>query len=136
MPTITLASRIAGIPARLTLRLRFEANVQVKLSVRHGHLNEEHQLRITQKAEKLLHFFDRLIMIEVTVDLSGPDKHVEVIAEAEHKHEFVGHGHDPDVLVSARSAIEKVTQQIKHYKDTIQDHRRAPSHGGTEGGKE
>jgi putative sigma-54 modulation protein len=136
MPTIAVRYRIVGIPARLTLRLRFEANVQVKLSVRHGHLSEEHQLRITQKAEKLLHFFDRLIMIEVMVDLSGPDKHVEVIAEAEHKHEFVGHGHDPDVLVSARSAIEKVTQQIKHYKDTIQDHRRAPSHGGTEGGKD
>ncbi len=110
--------------------------MQVKLSVRHGHLNEEHQQRITQKAEKLLHFFDRLIMIEVMVDLSGPEKHVEVIAEAEHKHEFVGHGRDPDVMVSARDAMEKVTQQIKHYKDTIQDHRRNPSHGGTEGIKD
>lgn len=103
------------------------------MSVRHGQLNEEHQLRIHTKAEKLLHFFDRLIMIEVMVDLSGLDKHVEVIAEAEHKHEFVGHGRNPDVMIAARDAVEKVTQQIKHYKDTIQDHRRAPSHGGTEG---
>ncbi len=109
--------------------------MQVKLSVRHGTMTEEHQQIISAKAEKLLHFFDRLIMIEVMVDLAGHDKHVEVIAEAEHKHEFVGNGSAPDAMVAAAIAVEKVVHQIKHYKDSIQDHRRTPARGDAEGAK-
>ena len=106
--------------------------MQVKIAIRHGHMTEEHQQLISAKAEKLLHFFDRLIMIEVMVDLAGHDKHVEVIAEAEHKHEFVGNGTAPDAMVAAAMAIDKVLHQIKHYKDTIQDHRRATGPGQIE----
>ena len=109
--------------------------MQVKLSVRHGTMTEEHQAIIAAKAEKLLHFFDRLIMIEVMVDLAGHDKHVEVLAEAEHKHEFVGNGSAPDAMVAAAIAVEKVVHQIKHYKDSIQDHRRTPARGDAEGAK-
>ena len=43
--------------------------MQIKLSARHGHLTDDHQREIRQKAEKLLHIFDRISMIEVTVDL-------------------------------------------------------------------
>ena len=43
--------------------------MQVKISVRHGHLGEATQQIIRDKAEKLLHLFDRLTMIEVTVDM-------------------------------------------------------------------
>ena len=109
--------------------------MQVKLSIRHGTMTEEHQQIIAAKAEKLLHFFDRLIMIEVMVDLAGHDKHVEVLAEAEHKHEFVGNGSAPDAMVAAAIAVEKVVHQIKHYKDSIQDHRRTPARGEAEGEK-
>jgi putative sigma-54 modulation protein len=104
--------------------------VQVKLSARHGHLDDEQQARIRERAEKLLHYFDRLTFIDVTVDFQKDDgKAVEVIATAEHKHEFVGHGTGPDVLAALGGAIDKVKQQIKHYKERIQDHRRDPSHG-------
>ena len=37
------------------------------------------------------------------------------------------------VLLALSAAIEKVKQQIKHYKERLQDHRRDPSHGGTDG---
>jgi putative sigma-54 modulation protein len=107
--------------------------VQVKVSARHGHLSEEHQGEIREKAEKLLHYFDRLTFIEVTVVfLKGEDKEVEVLATAEHKHEFVGHGNGPDVMLALGGAIEKAKQQIKHYKERVQDHRRDP-HGGPDG---
>jgi putative sigma-54 modulation protein len=42
---------------------------------RHGHLNDSAQQFIREKAEKLMHYFDRLTMIEVTVDLRGDEKH-------------------------------------------------------------
>lgn len=108
--------------------------MQVKVSARHGHLSEDHQAEVSEKAEALLRFFDRLTFIEVTVDLQHDEaKVVEILASAEHKHEFVGHGTAPDLMVALGAALDKAKQQIKHYKERVQDHRRNPSHGGPDG---
>ena len=42
--------------------------MQIKISARHGHLSEATQQFIRDKAEKLLHYFGRLTIIEVTVE--------------------------------------------------------------------
>jgi len=102
--------------------------VQVKVSARHGQLTVEEQAQLTEKANKLLHFFDRLTMIDVTVDFQKLDKKVEVIATAEHKHEFVGHAQATDLMAAANAAIDKTAQQIKHYKEKLQD-KRGNGHG-------
>ena len=110
--------------------------MQVKVSARHGHLDEATQTEIREKAEKLLHFFERVSLIEVTVDLHGLEKKAEILLNAEHKHDFVAVAEAPDVLVAVTAAVDKMKQQIKHYKEKIQDHRRNPSHGGPDGIRE
>jgi putative sigma-54 modulation protein len=110
--------------------------VQVTVSARHGHLSEEIQKQLHEKAEKLLHFFDRLTAILVTVDLHQDHDGkitVEIIARAEHKHEFVAVDKDADVLHACNLAADRIRQQIKHYKEKLQDHRRDPSHHGGSG---
>jgi putative sigma-54 modulation protein len=111
--------------------------VQIKVSARHGHLSDDHQTEIAAKVEKLLHFFERIAMIEVTVDLSDSDqkhtKKVEILVNAEHKHDFVAHHSDADLMVAVNGTVDKLKQQLKHYKEKIQDHRRNPSHGGDGG---
>ena len=97
--------------------------MQVKVSARHGHLSEEHQAQVIEKAEKLLHIFERLTFIEVTVDLQHAEKDVEVIASAEHSHKFVSHGKSDDVMSAVIAAVDKAAQQIRHYKDKLQDKR-------------
>ena len=60
--------------------------MQVKISARHGHLSEATQEFIRDKAEKLLHYFGRLTMIQVTVDLKNEQqKTVEFKPDGEHK---------------------------------------------------
>jgi len=65
----------------------------VTVTARHGHLDDETQRSLQEKAENLLHYFDRLTSIGVTVDLHRDrqknELHVEILAEAEHKYEFV-----------------------------------------------
>lgn len=107
--------------------------MQVTVSVRHGHLSDEVQLQLKEKGEKLLHYFNRLTMIEVTVDLhKDHDKKlkVEVRATAEHKHEFVASDSDDDVTHAFNRALAHVKQQITHYKEKLQDHRRDADFGG------
>jgi putative sigma-54 modulation protein len=106
--------------------------VQVKISVRHGHLGEATQKTIRDKAEKLLHLFDRLTMIEVTVDMKKTevDKcNVEFLVQAEHKHDFVAQECHPDVITAVDLALAKVQSQIRRYKEKIMDRRRTPSPG-------
>ena len=99
--------------------------MQVKISVRHGHLSDDHQRQVREKAEKLLHFFSRITLIEVTVDLSDPlRKVVEFLAMAEHKHEFVAREGHAELLAAVELAYDKVVHQIHRYKEKIQDHRR------------
>jgi putative sigma-54 modulation protein len=104
--------------------------VQVKISVRHGRLGDDAQAAIRHKADKLLHLFDRLTQIEVTVDLAvTPDKkcRVEFIVQAEHKHDFVAHECHQDVLAAVDLVMDKIQAQLRRYKEKIQDPRRAAS---------
>jgi putative sigma-54 modulation protein len=111
-----------------------ERSVLIKISVRHGQLNDPTRQQIRDKAEKLLHFFDRLTMIEVTVDLNRKEqKWVEILVQAEHKHDFVAHESSPDVLAAVEMVLAKLEGQLRRYKEKIQDHRRTPSTGRVAG---
>jgi putative sigma-54 modulation protein len=99
--------------------------VQVKVSTRHGHLTPDAQQMIREKAEKLLHFFSRLMIIEVTVDLQDEaNKLVEIVAKAEHKHDFVAHERRPELVAAVDAAVKVAEEQIRRYKEKLQDHRR------------
>lgn len=101
--------------------------MQIKISTRHGHLAEETQQFIRDKLSKLLHYFDRLMMIEVTVDLSGDAKQVEVLVSAEHKHDFVASEQNKDLLAATDLVLDKIERQIVKYKEKVQNHhRRSP----------
>jgi putative sigma-54 modulation protein len=98
--------------------------VQIKLSARHGHLTDAHQQDIRQKAEKLLHIFDRISMIEVTVDLGDKIfKKVEILVDAEHKHDFIAHDQHEDLMAAVDLAVDRIKHQVHRYKEKIQDRR-------------
>jgi putative sigma-54 modulation protein len=107
--------------------------VQIKISARHGHLNEATQHFIRDKAQKLLRYFERLTMIEVTVDLQDGNKTVEFVVQAEHKHDFVAKESHPELLAAVDLAEAKLEQQLRKYKQKIMDHRRTPSAGEVAG---
>jgi putative sigma-54 modulation protein len=107
--------------------------VQIKISARHGHLAEPTQQFIREKAQKLLHLFSRLTMIEVTVDLKDELKLVEFNVSAEHKHDFVASERNKDVLAAVDMAMSKLEGQLRKYKEKIQDHRHTPPAGEVAG---
>lgn len=98
--------------------------MQIKVSARHGHLSDEHQQEIREKAEKLLHYFDRITMIEVTVDLADRiHKKVEILVDAEHKHDFVARDEHEELVAAMDLAVDRIKHQIHRYKEKIQDRR-------------
>lgn len=101
--------------------------MQVAITCRHGDLHKSDQGYISQKSEKLLTYFERVTAIEVTVDFEGKDRvKVEILVDTEHKHNFVASGSGESIRATYDQVLHKMEQQIKKYKEKIQDHRRTP----------
>jgi putative sigma-54 modulation protein len=103
--------------------------VQIRISTRHGTVSEETRSKITAKVDKLSRYFDRLTEIEVTIDLERrDDPAVDLKVNAEHKHDFVASIRAGELLSSVEQAVHKVEQQLRKYKQKIQERHRS---GGT-----
>jgi putative sigma-54 modulation protein len=120
----TMPFRLARDRPGLPQDPRRPSNVQIKVSARHGHLNDNHQEEIRQRAEKLLHYFDRISFIEVTVDLGDKiHKKVEILVDAEHKHDFVAQDEHEELIAAMDLTVDRIKHQIHRYKEKIQDRR-------------
>ena len=99
--------------------------MQISVSTRHGHLNEESQDKIRAKVERLSRYFERLTSIEVTVDLSDSERpSVDLNVSAEHKHDFIASHESTELMISIDSVVHKMEQQLRKYKEKVQDRNR------------
>ena len=99
--------------------------MQISITARHGHLSEASQEKIKAKAEKLVRYFERIMAIEVVIDLQD-DTHpsVEILVSAEHKHDFVATDKSTSLLGSLDATLHKLEQQLRKYKEKVQDRHR------------
>jgi putative sigma-54 modulation protein len=101
--------------------------VQIQVSTRHGHLSDVTQQRIAAKADKLLRFFERLTTVEIVVDLEDNNRpRVDIKVSAEHKHDFVAHDQSDELMASVDAAVQKMEQQLRKYKERVQERHRQP----------
>ena len=99
--------------------------VQIEVTVRHGSISDNIREHLVNKSEKFLTYFERVTSIQITVDVENPlSNKVEILLDAEHKHDFVANSQGEDILATFDRAFHKMEQQVKKYKGQIQDHRR------------
>ena len=100
--------------------------MQVEITCRHDSISNEFRDYVSQKAEKLLHYFERVTAIQVTFDFEGDRVRAEMLVDAEHKHDFVTHHEASASEVGAcfDQVLSKMEQQIRKYKEKLVDHRR------------
>lgn len=101
--------------------------MQVAIACRHGSLHADTRAHVTQKAEKLLTYFDRITSIQITFDFSKGESIAEILVDAEHKHNFVATEHASEASVAFDGALAKMEKQLRKYKERIQNHHGAPS---------
>ena len=111
-------------------------SVQIRISTRHGNVSDATQEKIIAKVERLTRIFERLSEITVTVDLERRDApSVDLRVSAEHKHDFVATARAEELMAALDLALHKLEQQIRKYKEKIQDRHRNGS-GKQSGPKE
>ena len=100
--------------------------MQIQVSTRHGQLSEASQEKISAKAEKLTRIFERLTAIAVVVDLTDEAMpKVDLQVSAEHKHDFVAHDQSESLMGSVDAVIHRMEQQLRKYKEKVQDRHRS-----------
>ena len=112
--------------------------MQIKIATRHGNLSDETRAKVTARVEKLIRYFERLTEIEITIDLEHREEPiVDLRVSAEHKHDFVA-TQTGELFAALDQVTHKVEQQLRKYKERIQDHHRGPTtrEPETEGGPE
>ncbi len=99
--------------------------MQVSISVRHGQLAESTQSKLKSRAERLSRFFDRLMAIEIVVDMQDEQKPaVEILVSAEHKHDFVASDRSENLTSAMDAVVQKIEQQLRKYKEKKQQKHR------------
>ena len=98
--------------------------MQVAITCKHGTLSASNHEYMTRKAEKLLTYFERVTAINVTTTFEKLRVRVEILVDAEHKHNFVAVEEGDDLVPTFDVALHKMEQQIRKYKEKIQNHRR------------
>ncbi len=103
--------------------------MEIKISTRHGHVSDQTQAKIMSKLEKLTRFFERLSAIEVTIDLERRENpSVDLRVSAEHKHDFVATNRSDELMASIDKVVDKMEQQLRKYKQKVQNRHRGPGH--------
>ena len=108
--------------------------MQITISARHGHLSDATQAKIRAKLEKLSRLFERLMAIEVAVDLQNDDApSVDIRVSAEHKHDFVAEVTADELWGAVDGALHKLEHQLRKYKERVQGrHRQSVDHTSAE----
>ena len=97
--------------------------MQVAITCRHGSISQSAHDHMSHKAEKLLTYFGRVTSIGIMVDFSNGKSTVEILVDAEHRHDLVATETDGDSIVAFDLALHKMEHQLRKYKEKIQDHR-------------
>jgi putative sigma-54 modulation protein len=114
---------LAGRSACVADKQEFAA-VQVAITCRHGNIRDEVREYINSKSQKLLTYFERVSAIQVPVDFESDRIKTEILVDTEHRHDFVASDVGDEVNATFDKALHKMEQQIRKYKEKLQDHRR------------
>jgi putative sigma-54 modulation protein len=114
-------------PAAVRMLSGRQPDVQLSITARHGHLTEASQAKLRAKLEKLGRIFERLMSIELVVDLKDSQQpKVDLKVSAEHKHDFVAHEQGENLMGVLEAAVEKIEQQLRRYKERVVERHRNP----------
>jgi putative sigma-54 modulation protein len=102
--------------------------VQLKISVRHGHVSDATQEMVREKLEKLNRLYERADAIDATLDMEHRDHPKVDLRVTVKKHDFVSVGAADNLIAAVDMAVEKMEQQLRKHKEKVQDRHRGASH--------
>ncbi|CAF23062.1 Uncharacterized protein PRO82_001679 [Candidatus Protochlamydia amoebophila] len=98
-----------------------DTEYNVKITGRHVEITDSMKSYAMEKISKIERFMDRIIDVNVIMDIQKIDHKVEIILKAGHT-KIQSQAATPDMYASIDKAIARLEAQIRRYKSKIQDH--------------
>jgi len=100
--------------------------VDVKVTSKRMELSDALRDYATQKAGKLVKYFDRIRGIEVVVESDKGGAIVEMIVDADRSGRFVAR-HEGDAYASIDACVDKLERQLHEHKDQFRNRKHLSS---------
>lgn len=91
--------------------------MDIKVSARHMDVSEAVRSHVREKAEKLDRYYDRLMSVDVIMDVQGDRQIVEMIARADHHVQFVAKHEDSDLYATIDHVTRELEAQLRKHKE-------------------
>ena len=95
----------------------------ITISGRHFDITPAIRTHAEEKAKKLTKYYDLIKEIEVVMDGSSKQKHVEMIVSAEHKNMFVAKVDGDDLYGCIDQVIHKLERQLTDHKERFRNRK-------------
>lgn len=103
--------------------------MQVRVSGRHMGVADTVRKYCEDKAERLVHFYDRVRQVEFVLDGNDGRHTAEVIVHADGSPPFIASVDHDDLHAAVDLLMDKIESQIRRHKERIRN-RKHPESGG------
>jgi putative sigma-54 modulation protein len=104
------------------------ACLQIEVTCRHGHVDEDTKAYADKKAQRLLKYYDKIQSIRVLLDVGAAVSGCEMIVSLEHMHDLIGRAEGPDLRAMIDETTDHMERQLTEHKDRTRHHKgRGPS---------
>jgi len=91
--------------------------MDIKVTARHTDMSDAVRAYVHEKAEKLDRYYDRLLSIDVVMDVQGDRQIVEMIARADHHNQFVAKHENADLFATIDHVAKELESQLRKHKE-------------------
>lgn len=93
----------------------------IQITGRHVEVTDAMKNYAMEKAAKIEKFSDRIVDINIILEIQKLDRRAEIILKAGHT-KIVGVGSSTDMYVSIDKAVDKIESQLRRYNKKLHDH--------------
>ncbi len=97
--------------------------MQITVTGRHVDLPADIKDYASEKAQKLLKYYDRIQSINVVIDSEGDQFSVEMIVNAGARNEFIGREVGPDTFALLDLTVDKLERQLTRHKEMLRNRK-------------
>jgi putative sigma-54 modulation protein len=97
--------------------------MQVTIIGKHTEIGADTRSYMEEKANKLPHYYDRVMAAEVIVDGEHAQKRVEMVVTVAGHDKFVAEEKGNDFFACFDVCMDRVEKQLTRYKDKVRDHQ-------------
>lgn len=98
-----------------------DAGYDIKITGRHVQVTDSMKDYAMEKVSKIERFMNRIIDVNVIMDIQKLDHRVEIILKVGHL-KITSQASSPDMYASIDKAVDRLEAQILRYKSKLQDH--------------